>query len=201
MPISPPIPPQSIWTVADLEQLPADGNRYEILFGELLVTPMPVLWHQRVAARLTAMIGRWCEANPGWEFFAPGGVFISETSWLEPDVAVYSVPGGKQASHWRELHAPALVIEILSPSTRNTDRHRKRPAYIAHGVAQVWLVDIDAKSLERWTRNQSFRSCTTQALHGRQVTRHHSSRSTLPRCSTECCRARATSPSLTGDLR
>ncbi len=156
MPISPPIPPRSIWTVADLEQLPADGNRYEILHGELLVTPMPVVWHQRISLRLSVLLAQWCTANPGWECFAPGGVFISETSWLEPDLSVFAVPAGGAVHDWRQMGPPVLVIEILSPSTAKTDRHRKRPAYLAHGVAEVWLIDIDAKSVERWTAQSEF---------------------------------------------
>ncbi len=156
MPLSPPIPPRSLWTVADLEQLPDDGNRYEILHGELLVTPMPAVWHQRVSARLCLHIAQWCEANAGWEYFAPGGVFISETTWLEPDLAVYLVPAGGALDDWRHMAPPALVIEILSPSTTKRDRHRKRPAYLAHGVAEVWLVDIDAQTVERWTAQSEF---------------------------------------------
>ncbi len=80
-------------------------------------------------------------------------------------MAMQMSPPIPQASHWRELQPPALVIEILSPSTRNTDRHRKRPAYLAHGVAEVWLVDIDAKSLERWTAQSEF-----PQLHNTRIT-------------------------------
>ncbi len=156
MPISPPIPPRSLWTVADLEQLPADGNRYEILHGELLVTPLPAVWHQRIAARLTRMIDQWCRERSGWEWLAPGGVFIRETTWLEPDLAVYPVPAGRLLDNWRQMAPPALVIEILSPSTTKRDRHRKRPAYLAHGVAEVWLVDMDAQTIERWTSQSEF---------------------------------------------
>ena len=156
MPLSPPIPPRSLWTVEDLEQLPADGNRYEILHGELLVTPMPAVWHQRIAFRLTGSIAQWCRANAGWECFAPSGVFINETTWLEPDLAVYPVPAGRAIADWRQMGPPALVIEILSPSTTKTDRHRKRPAYLAHGVAEVWLVDIDTQTIEQWTAHSEF---------------------------------------------
>jgi Uma2 family endonuclease len=51
---------------------------------------------------------------------------------------------------------PALVIEILSPSTTKADRHRKRPAYLAHGVVEVWLVDIESRTFERWTAQSEF---------------------------------------------
>lgn len=156
MPLSPPIPPRSLWTVDDLERLPDDGNRYEILHGELFVTPMPVKWHQRVAARLSGRLSNWCDANPGWEYFATGGVYINQTTWLEPDLAVFRVSTHDDASDWRAAQPPLLVIEILSPSTAKRDRHRKRPAYLAHGVAEVWLVDIDARTFERWTARSEF---------------------------------------------
>ena len=156
MPLSTPYPSRSIWTVEDLAQLPDDGNRYEILHGDLLVTPMPRLVHQDVAVSLTVALSNWCRANSGWRVLATGGVYISETSWLEPDVAVYPVPAHDGTSSWRDLPAPLLVVEVLSPSTTKTDRHRKRPAYLAHGVGEVWLVDPDTRTIERWTSASEF---------------------------------------------
>ena len=85
-------PARSIWTVEDLERLPDDGNRYEILHGELLVTPLPSNGHQGVALRLACILLNWCRAHTGWAVRAPGGVYVSETTWLEPDVAVYPAP-------------------------------------------------------------------------------------------------------------
>ena len=78
-PGSPPPPERSIWTVDDLEQLPDDGNRYETLYGELLVTPLPSSGHQRVAVNLIMAIGACCRAHTGWAIRAPGGVYIANT--------------------------------------------------------------------------------------------------------------------------
>ena len=155
MPARPPIPERTIWTVADLERLPDDGNRYEVLHGELLVTPLPSTGHQGIAARLLALFAVWCRANTGWRYLAPGGVYISETSWLEPDVAVYPSPEYDDRP-WQELPPPLLVVEVLSKSTRGRDRHNKRPAYLAHGVGEVWLVDKRARSIECWTSASEF---------------------------------------------
>ena len=114
---SPPLlPERDLWTVADLEQLPDDGNRYEILHGELLVTPMPSLGHQKVAARLLVSLATWCRQHTGWAFLSPGGVYISETTWLEPDIAIYQSPEYRKL-HWREMPPPVLVVEVWSPST------------------------------------------------------------------------------------
>jgi Uma2 family endonuclease len=155
MPAYPPFPERTLWTVADLEQLPEDGNRSEILHGELLVTPLPSTGHQGVAARLLLLVANWCRAHTGWRFLAPGGVYISETNWLEPDVAVYPSPEFDNRP-WRELPPPLWVAEVLSPSTRSRDRHSKRAAYLTNGVADVWIVDPDARTIECWSSGSEF---------------------------------------------
>ena len=152
---SPPLPERSIWTVDDLEQLPDDGNRYETLYGELLVTPLPSSGHQRVAVNLVMAIGAWCRAHTGWAIRAPGGVYISRTVWLEPDVVVYPAPHMTKRP-WKELPTPVFVVEVAGPSTRKRDRHGKRPAYLSNGVGEVWLVDEDTRTVERWTSASEF---------------------------------------------
>lgn len=151
----PPVPDRDLWTVADLEALPDDGNRYEILHGELLVTPLPSVGHQRVSRRLLVLLVDWCRQHTGWEILAPGGVFVSETTWLEPDIAVYPAPEG-QHGDWRQMPPPVLVVEVQSPSTARRDRHRKRPAYLAHGVREVWVVNEAKRAIERWTPASEF---------------------------------------------
>jgi len=149
------LPERSIWTVTDLEQLPDDGNRYEILHGELLVTPLPSVGHQGVAMRLCLLIAPWCRAHTGWKMLSPGGVYVNETNWFEPDIAVYPAPEFPER-RWQEMPPPVLVVEVLSPSTRRRDRHRKRPAYLAYGVAEVWTIDQASRTIERWTAASEF---------------------------------------------
>ena len=148
-------PARSIWTVDDLERLPDDGNRYEILHGELLVTPLPSNGHQGIAFRLARILGNWCVDHTGWAVRTPGGVYVGETTWLEPDVAVYPAPEFANLS-WREMPPPLLVAEVLSKSTRTRDRHRKRPAYLAHGVGEVWIIDQASRTIEKWTSASEF---------------------------------------------
>ena len=150
-----PHPDRTVWTVADLERLPDDGNRYEILHGELLVTALPSNGHQGIVWRLARRLGRWCEDHTGWALRTPGGVYISETTWLEPDIAVYPSPEYLDLP-WQQMPPPLLVVEVLSRSTRKRDRHRKRPAYLAHGVNEVWLVDKQSRAIERWTAASEF---------------------------------------------
>ena len=75
-----PLPERTMWTVSDIEALPRDGNRYEILHGELLVTPMQPSRHQGIAGRLYVLVTLWCRANTGWRVLAPGGMHFSETN-------------------------------------------------------------------------------------------------------------------------
>ena len=150
-----PLPKRSIWTVDDLERLPDDGNRYEILHGELLVTPLPTSVHQRVAVNLIVFISNWCRAHSDWAVRAPGGVFVSRTVWLEPDVVVYPAPHDSNLP-WKELPTPVFVAEVASPSTSKLDRFRKRPVYLSHGVGEVWLVDEVTRTVERWTAASEF---------------------------------------------
>ena len=115
----------TIWTVADLVQLPDDGNRYEILHGELLVTPPSSNGHQGVAGRLFVRLANWCAAHTGWACRTPGGASMSESNRLEPDIAVYPAPE-YSAQPWREM-PPLHVVEVASPSTR------RRVATGSHG--------------------------------------------------------------------
>lgn len=138
-----------------IEAIPDDGNRYEILHGELLVTPLPSTGHQRIAMRLSILTVLWCRAHTGWTVLAPSGVHVSDTTWLEPDLAAYAAPESDNLS-WREMPPPLLVVEVLSPSTRRRDRHRKRPTYLSHGVGELWLVDPDTRTIERWTSASEF---------------------------------------------
>ncbi|MGV3707556.1 MAG: Uma2 family endonuclease [Gemmatimonas sp.] len=149
------VPANGIWTMDDLERLPYDGNRHEILHGELLVTPPPSVGHQTIAARLLVKLAVWCQANTGWRYLSPGGVYMSETTWLEPDIAIYPAPEYLMQD-WREMAPPVLVVEVWSKSTGTRDRHRKRPAYLAHGVGEMWIVKQSARSVERWTASSEF---------------------------------------------
>ena len=138
------------YSVADLDLLPEDGNRYEILAGVLLVTPSPGMAHQGVAARLSILFAPHAVAKR-LQFYAPGVVKLPPFTQLEPDFLVMPqrfVPGG----NWEDVTENWLAVEVLSRSSRVYDREFKRDAYIALGVREVWLVDI---------RNRYFKLCVT----------------------------------------
>ncbi|MEP6778717.1 MAG: Uma2 family endonuclease [Gemmatimonadaceae bacterium] len=135
------------YTVADLEEFPDDGNRYELLAGLLLVTPAPGAPHQRISARLFTMLSRALISEKHAVICAPGVISIPDFIHLEPDLLV--VPGRYSINTpWTEMTEHWLAVEIISRSSRKYDRDFKRDAYIKLGVHEVWLVDFYDKSVE-----------------------------------------------------
>ena len=130
-------------TLADLEHMPEDGHRYELVDGTLLVTPAPNTRHQRAVVRLGATL----LAAAGSELdvlVAPYDWVAGPSTLFQPDVVVARRADlGPQ----RLERAPLLVVEVLSASTRRIDLATKRMAYADAGVGAYWLVDPDVASL------------------------------------------------------
>ena len=134
-----------LYTVADLDRFPEDGNRYELLDGVLLVTPAPGAMHQLLAVRLTTVLQN-AVGTAGHAFvFGPGAVSFPPRTQLEPDVLV-APHSGALSDKWQDLSGHWLAVEVISRSSRIYDREFKRDAYLALGVGEVWLVD-------RWDRS------------------------------------------------
>jgi len=138
------------YTVADLELLPDDGNRYEVLVGTLLVTPSPGSAHQGIAARLSALFASHILGRR-LVLFSPGVVTLPPLTQLEPDLLVVP-PRFAPGTPWVEITEHWLAVEIVSRSSRVYDREFKRDAYRALGVHEVWLVDVRDRSIELCTR-------------------------------------------------
>lgn len=126
--------------IEDLERFPDDGNRYELLDGVLLVTPAPLPAHQFVISRLQAALMAYVQ-TPGRAYVVgPGAVEIVPKTHLEPDILV--VPSGQPLNRkWSAIRNWWLAVEVFSESSVIYDRDFKRNAYLAMGVAEVWLVD------------------------------------------------------------
>lgn len=137
------LPASGDWTVDDLDALPDDGLRYELVDGVLLVSPAPRVLHQCAQARmLVALAGA---APAGVEVLAaPVDVMLSRTRSLQPDLVVY---GRDQLRQAKATGLPLLCVEVLSPSTRATDLTLKRHVLEQAGVRSYWLVDPDVPSL------------------------------------------------------
>ena len=143
--------PVTHWTVDMVRALPDDGKRYELIDGELFVTPAPTWSHQRAAATLIRMLGPYVEQYAiGDALIAPADVLVTDHVMVEPDVFVVPLVEGRKPASWEEARKLLLVIEILSPSTARADRHVKRRLYQRERVPEYWIVDVDARLVERW---------------------------------------------------
>jgi Uma2 family endonuclease len=140
------------WTVEDLHDLPEDGNRYEVIDGELFVTPAPSLRHQEAIAELHVILRDYLSLERvGHAFFAPVDVVFSSTRAVQPDVLVIPLIGGRRPERFEDVGRLLLAIEVLSPSTARADRVAKRTLFRDEGVDEYWIVDLDARTIERST--------------------------------------------------
>jgi Uma2 family endonuclease len=127
------------WTRRDLERLPDDGNTYEVVRGELFVTPVPARPHQEIVTVLSRYLAPYVAAQRLGDIHFPRSVIVIDDSEVEPDLMVRPrVPPGPR---WEEAPLPFLVIEVLSETTRRRDLVAKRSFYIEGGVAEYWIVD------------------------------------------------------------
>lgn len=137
------------WTLRELHALPDDGNKYELVHGELFVTPPPSEEHETVAARLSAILTPYVRAHNLGLVYHPRAVMRYQGSEVEPDLMVrikHPAPVGKDRD-WTSAPTPLLVVEIVSPYTRRRDREPKRGLYVEAHVGEYWIVDAEARTI------------------------------------------------------
>lgn len=133
----------------DYAGIPSDRNRYEIMDGDLFVAPAPSPVHQRVSRRLRRILEDYFHGlQLGEVFNAPIDVILGQHDVVQPDMVVVADPA--QVSARGIEGAPFLVVEILSPSTAKQDQTVKARRYAAFGVPHYWMVDPEARRLERY---------------------------------------------------
>jgi len=126
------------YTWSDYQQLP-DDERWEIIGGEIFdMSPAPSMRHQSIAGELFFQLKNFFRGKPCKPFIAPADVKLSDEDVVQPDLMVVCEQDQITESHVEG--APALVVEILSPSTQSHDRKRKMALYARAGVKEVWLV-------------------------------------------------------------
>jgi len=139
-----------------VRQLPADGNRYETVFGELLVTPAPRPWHQAIARRILGKLDRYLEECPvGCLFYSPADISWGPDILVQPDLFVVDLEQARSMD-WSKMKNLLLTIEVLSPNTARYDRYTKRRLYQEVGIPFYWIVDPDEKVVEVWTPDNQF---------------------------------------------
>jgi Uma2 family endonuclease len=143
--------PATHWTVEMVRALPDDGKRYEVIDGELFVTPAPTLQHQRAAFTLGVLLRSYVATHAlGDVLLAPADVLTTEHVTVQPDVFVAPLIEGRKPQSWEDVGSLLLAVEVLSPSTARADRHVKRRLYQRERVPEYWIVDLDARLIERW---------------------------------------------------
>lgn len=106
------------WTVERVLALPEDGNRYEVVDGELLVTPSPAFHHQDAVLALAARLRSHVLANRfGTVSIAPADIELDEKTLVQPDIFAFEWSGGHPPRQWKDVRSILLAIEVLSPST------------------------------------------------------------------------------------
>ena len=143
-------PDQGQWTYADWLGLPDDGFRYELIEGELFVSPSPSVQHQiAISSLLSAVYQHAKEADLGLVLTAPIGVRLPEEETIvQPDLLFISRERLDLVKDNVIDGAPDLVVEILSPSNWVFDRTRKQKAYEQAGVGEYWIVDYRARTVD-----------------------------------------------------
>lgn len=136
------------WTMDELHRLPDDGNRYELVHGELFVTPAPTDRHETIAARLGHLLVPYVEAHGLGLVYRPRAVIrVGREAEVEPDLMVRQ-PHPEADGAWETAPLPILVVEILSGTTRRRDFGAKRVLYAEElRIPEYWIVDGHARTV------------------------------------------------------
>ena len=145
------------WTAEAVRALTTEDRpwpRYELIRGELLVTPAPAPLHQIAVAEIFAILRAYLERVPsGYAMLSPADLELEPGSINQPDVfvvpALIDVAGDRL--QWSDVKSILLAVEVLSPSSSRVDRVEKRDFYCDVGVPEYWIFDLDAEVVERWT--------------------------------------------------
>ena len=143
--------PQPITTIEELLALPDDGLRHELLDGEHVVTPAPRPRHERAVLELFSQLRSAVSGRVDLEVFGSrADIRLSPGTLVQPDLFIVLSNPKHRFQDWADAPTPLLAIEVLSPGTAAHDRGKKRRLYLEAGVEEYWIVDLDARVVERW---------------------------------------------------
>lgn len=143
------------WTYEDYRQLPDDGYRYEIIEGELYMTPAPNIGHQRSSRNLEYALWHFVKKNNLGEVLdAPCDLILPGGTPVQPDIMFIATERLGIITEQAVQGAPDLIVEIVSPASRDHDRRRKFGLYEQAGVPEYWLVDPDRRTIEIFVLGQ-----------------------------------------------
>jgi Uma2 family endonuclease len=141
------------WTVEMLDALPDDGQIYEIIDGELFVTPAPSDVHQLVVGALYARLRQYCRPSTvGRAFNSPADVRRGDRrrNRVQPDIFVVRLTENQRPSYPFDLTDLLLAVEVESPNNQAYDYQTKRKLYLSSGVPEYWIVNPIAQTFARW---------------------------------------------------
>lgn len=139
------------WTAELVRALPEDGQRHELVSGVLVMTPAPAPLHQLLVQAIFLRLDRHMRTTGvGTAMLSPADLSLGEDEILQPDLFVYPRAVTPKLRRWTDISILYLAVEVLSPSTARYDRTLKRKRYQRAGVPEYWIVDPDARVIERW---------------------------------------------------
>jgi Uma2 family endonuclease len=143
------------WTTADVRALTDESRpwpRYELIDGQLIVTPAPSWTHQWAVALLWRSLHEYLtRSSVGVAMMSASDLELEKGHITQPDVFVVPISGGRHPKSWPEVKALLVAAEVLSPSNARYDRVDKRKFFQRVAVPEYWVVDLDARVFERWT--------------------------------------------------
>ncbi len=140
---------EKLFTIHDYRRMEDDGKRYEVINGELLMSPSPNLFHQRISRNLCRIIYSWLhEHKIGQAFAAPLDVYLDEYNVVQPDIVYVARENIVKLERDGVHGAPDLSVEILSPSTSKRDLRDKRELYARCGVIEFWIISPETRQLQ-----------------------------------------------------
>lgn len=156
------------YTVEDYNKLP-EGAPYQLIGGELVMTPSPIPYHQDIILKLGSKLLSFIDnSNLGKVYIAPVDVYFSDTEVYQPDVIFISKKNLKIIGEKRIEGAPDIVIEVLSPSSAYYDLRLKKDLYEQSGVMEYWVVDPVQRKIEIFFNKQdSFELITAVKNEGK----------------------------------
>jgi Uma2 family endonuclease len=141
--------PPKLFTYDDYLALPDDGRRYEVLEGELCMTPAPLTRHQEILTKLLVLIGAHVsKQHLGKLFSAPIDVVLSMVDTVQPDILFVSKDRLRIIAAKNVVAIPDFIIEIASPSSAQRDREEKRRLYQKYELPEYWIVDPDTQTVD-----------------------------------------------------
>ena len=142
-----------VWTLDEVREMQDEDRpwpRFELIDGELLVTPSPSRAHQLAVVEILMALRAYVERTRiGVVELSPADIQLTPGTIVQPDIFVSPLVNGRKSLDWRDTTSLLLAVEVLSPSSLRTDRVIKRRFYSKHAVDEYWVVDLDARIIER----------------------------------------------------